>query len=104
MKEKLFIKNTYDFQDIVISALRYALGRRTYTTKATADFIKEYPEIITERVCIVMLRDIEHYINDRANGLIVDDDCDYREWKDLQNWLFKIAKEKNLNVVGYMRR
>ena len=34
------IKNIYDFQDIVISALRYALGRRTYITKSTVDFIK----------------------------------------------------------------
>lgn len=79
------IKDVHDFQDIVISALRYALGRRTYITKATADFIKEYPEIIDGRVKKVMLNDLNSYLLYREDGY--DDECDYKTWLDLKNWL-----------------
>lgn len=100
-------EDIYQIQDIIICALRYALGRRTYITSTVSDFIKEYcynknfTSIIDERVCIVMLRDINRYMEDRKNGLIKDDECDYKTWIDLQNWLFDLAKEKHFNVVGY---
>ena len=81
------IKNIHDFQDIVISALRYALGRRTYITKSTANFIKEYPEIIDKRVKKVMLNDLEQYFNMRDNTYSIDDNCDYNTWLDLKEWL-----------------
>ena len=48
-----------DLKDMIISALRYALGRRTYITGETAEFIKRYPELIDERVKSVMLKDLE---------------------------------------------
>ena len=81
------IKNIYDFQDIVISALRYALGRRTYITQSTANFIKEYPEMIDDRVKRVMLNDLNEYFNMRANAYSMDDNCDYDTWLDLKRWL-----------------
>lgn len=81
------IKNIYDFQDIVISALRYSLGRRTFITQTTADFIKEYPEIIDKRVKQVMLNDLNEYFNMRANAYSMDDNCDYDTWLDLKRWL-----------------
>lgn len=84
------IKNIYDFQDIVISALRYTLGRRTFITQSTADFIKEYPEIIDKRVKHVMLNDLNEYFNMRDNCYRIDDDCDYNTWLDLKKWLEEI--------------
>lgn len=98
-----------DFQDIIICALRYSLGRKTYITDTTAKFIKKYCDyhdnnftcVMDERVCKVMLRDINRYMEDRKNGLIKDDKCDYDTWIDLQNWLFDLAKKENFNVVGY---
>ena len=81
------IKNIHDFQDIVICALRYALGRRTYITQSTADFIKEYPEIIDKRVKQVMLNDLNKYFNMRDNAYIIDDKCDYNTWLNLKRWL-----------------
>ena len=49
LKEKvnnnIIIKDLHDFQDIIISALRYSLGRRTYITSETAEFIKKHNEI-----------------------------------------------------------
>lgn len=89
-KEKLIIKNKYDFQDVVISALRYALGRKTYITKSTVDFVKEYPEIIDKRVKQVMLRDLNNYFEDRIKWEYKDDECDYQVWLSLKIWLENI--------------
>ena len=50
----------YELQDMIISALRYAIGRRTYITEETCSFIKNHPEIINNRVKTVMLRDLEN--------------------------------------------
>lgn len=75
-----------DLKDMIISALRYALGRRTYITSETAEFIKRYPELIDERVKSVMLRDLEEYFQKRESFKF-DDECDYNTWKGLYNWL-----------------
>ena len=75
-----------DLKDMIISALRYALGRRTYITSETAEFIKRYPELIDERVKSVMLRDLEEYFQKRESFKF-DDECDFNTWKGLYNWL-----------------
>lgn len=93
-----------DFGDIMIMALRYGLGRRTYVSSEIPDFIMQNREHITERVCIVMLRDIHRYAQDRTNGMISDDICDYNSWIELQNWLFNLAREKQFDVIGFERR
>ena len=103
-KEKKINDNNDDFGNIMIMALRYALGRRTYVTHEVPKFIMQNEEHINERVCIVFLRDVGRYIEDRKNKIIEDDSCDYNSWINLQNWLFKIAKEKKFNIVGYERR
>lgn len=102
--KKVIIDIDNNFGDIMIMALRYALGRRTYVTNEVPDFIKNNTDFITERVCIVMLRDITHYVEDRDAGLVHDDKCDYDSWIQFQNFLFNLAKIKNYNVVSYMRR
>lgn len=103
-KKKTIIDKENDFGDIMIMALRYTLGRRTYVTGEVPSFIKQNAEFINERICIVMLRDITRYIEDRRNGIQKDDDCDFNSWLLLQNWLFELAKEKKFNVISYMRR
>ena len=93
LKEKvnnnIIIKDLHDFQDMIISALRYSLGRRTYINSETADFIKKYSEIIDERVKKIMLKDLEEYFDCR-DDYYKDDECDYNTWKDLYEWLKKI--------------
>lgn len=78
-----------DLQDMIISSLRYALGRRTYITGETAKFIKRYPELIDERVKDVMLKDLEEYFQKRKSFKF-DDECDFNTWKSLYNWLERI--------------
>ena len=84
----MVIKDTdvRDLKDMIMCALRYSLGRRTYITGLTADFIRRYPELIDERVKSVMLRDLEEYFQKRESFKF-DDECDYNTWKSLYNWL-----------------
>lgn len=92
------------FGDIMIMALRYSLGRKTYVTNEVPDFIKDNSEYISQRVCIVMLRDLAYYFDNRKTGLINDDKCDYDSWVQFQNFLFNLAKVKSYDIVDYMRR
>lgn len=87
-----------DFGDIMIMALRYALGRRTYVTVEVPAFIMQNKDEINKRICFVMLRDLESYVVDRLQGNIKDDDCDYKSWVKLIQWLFDVAKEKGYDV------
>lgn len=100
-KQISFSVNDRNLQDVVICALRYALGRRTYITSLVPEFIVENSEIVDERTCIVMLRDLGRYVEDRRSGLIVDDSCDLNSWVALQNYLFQLARDRGYNVVGY---
>lgn len=81
------IEITDDLKNIVISALRYALGRKTYITLETAQYIKNNPSLIDKRVKIVMIRDLEEYFESRELWKVKDDECDYKTWVYLYNWL-----------------
>lgn len=80
------IEITRDLKDIVCCSLRYALGRKTYITSLVSDYIIDHPELIDERVKDVMLKDIKEYL-DRRNIYYKDDECDYRSWLRLKEWL-----------------
>ena len=83
------IKIDSDLKDMIISALRYAIGRKTYITFETCTFIKEHPKLIDERVKHVMLRDlrdIDMYYN--------NSDTDYRIFLDLMDWLRNLEVSK----------
>lgn len=81
----------YELQDMIISALRYAIGRRTYITEETCNFIKNHPEIVNKRVKMVMLidlKDIKNYYK--------ESDTDYPLFKSLESWLenFEVEDER----------
>ena len=77
-----------DLRDIVISALRYAIGWKTYVTHATCDFIMNNSKMIDERMKIVMLKDLEN-IDDYYDK----SSCDYKKFVELREFL------KNLEVI-----
>jgi len=67
-----------DKETIYVSALRYALGRRTYITSLTADFINEQD---LSGYCIqIMIDEI-----DRCQDLGMD--TDRKTWQDLKESL-----------------
>lgn len=88
------IKVDYVLKDMIISALRYALGRRTYITQETAEFIMENPNLIDDRVKTVMIRDIDEYFDRRRMWDYKDDECDYQTWLALHKYLteFKVGE------------
>lgn len=65
-----------DLSMILVSAERYALGRRTYIVNWTCEFIENNLALLTEKDRQVMIRDLE-------NPISYGDDCDERDWKRL---------------------
>ena len=59
MIETIELENNYMLKDIVVCALRYALGRHTYTVDEVCEFIENNPALVDERTFSVMLRDID---------------------------------------------
>lgn len=91
------LKLDYILRDMIISALRYALGRRTYITAETSEFIVENKAIIDNRMKQVMLSDLQQYLERRNKGFISDDKCDYEVWVNLYNWLNELEVEDDRN-------
>lgn len=86
---KFEIKADYVFRDMIISALRYSIGRRTYIVEETISFIKENSAIIDSRMKSVMLTDLE-----RVNEYYLGSGCEdiLNDFKNFKIWLedFKI--------------
>lgn len=78
-----------DISMLMVSAERYALGRRTYIVNWTCDVIKNNLNILTETDKKVMIRDIESAIN-------YGDSCDEKEWKEL----LRILRESDICENG----
>lgn len=72
----------FDLRDMIISAFRYALGRKTFVTLATCHYFKEHPEIVDKRVKNVLLRDLEQLDMYYPNKGI-----DYEVFVEFKNWL-----------------
>lgn len=87
------IEINYELQDIVLCALRYAIGRKTYVTSEVCEFIMKHPDLIDYRVKRVMLRDLED-----LDRYYKKDDIDYLPFDILRKWLNLIdvnTEEKN---------
>ena len=94
-----------DFGDMMISAIRYGLWRRTYISKVTADYIIPLVKrgAFSKRVLSVINRDLTQYEKDRAyrlqdserNKWILDDDCDYESWLLLHEAVESKLRRKN---------
>lgn len=68
--------NKDDLSMMLVSAERYALGRRTYIVHWTCEFIKNNIHLLSNKDKQVMIRDIE-------NPISYGDDCDEKDWKKL---------------------
>lgn len=75
----------YELQDIVICALRYAIGRKTYVTSEVCEFIMQHSNLIDDRVKTIMLRDLED-----LDEYYEIDDIDYLRFDTLRKWLNSI--------------
>lgn len=78
-----FNGNQGDLSTMLLSAERYALGRRTYIVEWTCSFIKKNLHLISLHDKQIMIRDIEEAYS-------YGDECDKKEWSNL---LEKLKKE-----------
>ena len=90
------IEIDYDLRDIVISAVRYALGRRTMIPGATTEYIMTHSKLVDSRVKQVLLRDLEWYFHLWEAGQQIDDKCDYETWYHYKKWLEKLELEDEI--------
>lgn len=79
-----------DISAMLVSAERYALGRRTYIAQWTCEFIVNNLDLLLEKDKKVILTDIY-----KQKGYGYGDDCDEVEWKKLMRVLEKDLEEKN---------
>lgn len=77
----------YDLKDIVISVLRYAIGRKTYVTFEVCEYIINHPELIDKRVKDVMLKDLED-----LDEYYKKNDLDRTAFNVLRKWLEKLNR------------
>lgn len=67
-------------EHIWLSAVRYALGRRTYVVPDTVDFMLEKLPTMSEKCKHLMSRDIQREVARGAEGHI-----DVRQWERLRD-------------------
>ena len=88
VKKEFNIKGEfYTIEDLFISAVRYALGRRTYIVQEHCETVLENIDFFSKRALEVMIRDIEECDN-------YGWDCDKQSWMTLLNKLKKKLEEK----------
>ena len=74
-----------DLKDMIISALRYSIGRKIYITEEVCSYIRKHPELIDKRVKDVMLRDLKD-----IDKYYKATDIDYTIFKLFKNWLERL--------------
>ena len=92
MINEIKVINDYQFQDMIISALRYALYIHTYIFEETLSWIKNNNIVINERVRQVMLNDIEKRFDDGDLVLGERDNLIY-----FREWLLRFQAKKEVN-------
>lgn len=80
-----------DYEHIVISAVRYALGRMTYIVKTTVDYvIKDMEEgKLSEKALWIIRIDVQQY--EKNLGM----ECDTNEWRKLQEKINEVLGGDN---------
>lgn len=67
-----------DYERMMVSALRYALGRRTYIVKMTCNYIAAEIPKLSDHCKAVMIKDIEE-----QERFGYGDPCDKADWMRL---------------------
>lgn len=81
-----------DYGCIVLCALRYGLGRRTYITGLIADYIKRNLDFIETKWLNLIVREIEQAKQDDMLG----DECDKTAWLSLEETVKSYLKNKKI--------
>ena len=82
MSDELSVKFDDDFFTIIICAIRYALGRRTYMPSLVCGFAKQYIKQIPTKDLYVIIRDIKEHGSRSYGAEAYGDECDFKTWMD----------------------
>jgi len=73
---------------IVICAMRYAIGRKSYAPGLISQYIKRYWNLLDDNTRRVLKRDLAEELNSaRALGVEVGRECDHQLWIKLLAWM-----------------
>ena len=67
-----------DFRLILLSAMRYAMGRKTYMPSVIADYIKRHLQLLDDKFLVLAADDIRQYLEDYA-----EHEPSLNLWRDL---------------------
>lgn len=79
-----------DFESILICAIRYAIGRRTYMPYIVCNFIQPLVPLLSNKALHVMSRDITERGDDLG-----DPNIDAPHWINLKNAVSKEMERRN---------
>lgn len=80
-----------DISAMLVGAVRYALGRRTYIVQWTCEFIRNNTHLLIDKDIQVMIRDIEQQ---KQYGY--GDKCDEECWLSLLDYLKKMNSSEQM--------
>lgn len=78
-----------DYEQMLVSAVRYALGRRSYIVNLTANYISAEIPKLSDYCKKIMICDIEQQ---KLYGY--GDNCDKRDWMELLGKLKKAVEDE----------
>lgn len=84
-----------DLSAMLVSSVRYALGRETYIVEWTTHFVGDNLKILTEKDIYVMKRDIEESIKYGIAG----SDIDVTDWSRLLDKIKRFMTKNGMPVL-----
>ena len=77
------------FYNIIICAVRYCLGRRTYMPALVTSWIMAAVPELPAETALIMLRDIndQRRMGERIGKEALGDPCDGKTWETFESWL-----------------
>lgn len=88
MLTKILPPEDPEFGIIVMCAVRYAMGRRTYMPQLVIDFCKRNWGFIKNGDRLIIMRDVYFEIeHELENPGWLGDKCDSEAWQDFYKWM-----------------
>lgn len=78
-----------NFYTVLICAVRYSLGRRTYMPELVTHWIMGNVPKLPAKTALIMLRDIndQRRMGERIGKSTLGDNCDVKVWEKFEAWL-----------------
>lgn len=77
-----------DLWPMLMSAVRYALGRRSYIVFRACSWVRQYRQGLTDYQLLQIKREVEEELDRRTQlGLTCGDAMDHAEWARLVGWI-----------------